>query len=304
MGCWCKCDVDEVEEVDDDELVAPHDDSVSGCKPRRLSNSTVFSGFFIIGGGIFFRWFGSGDGRIFSIKCTVGVDEEFERDVRVESLIIVDCINGLLLLLLFWIAWWIGELFDDDEDFVDWCSWRLLSIDFVVGGVTSPLDIGKLSTRSGASVSCICSSCCWWWWWWLLLVDDIERKHCAWHSSTVRIPDRTSRKAVSISIICCSFVDVKRDDDDVDDLECERFVFNCGIGGLDGKTSYIERCEGFGWLEWLVFSYVFSCDSSDSTSSSTISSSSSISESTSTISVSLAASRRRSSTSDKSDDGR
>jgi hypothetical protein len=52
-----KC-VNEEEEVDDDddELAALHDDdSVVGCKPRRFINSRVFLGFFIIGGGIFFR---------------------------------------------------------------------------------------------------------------------------------------------------------------------------------------------------------------------------------------------------------
>lgn len=218
-----------MEEEPDDELVAPHDDSVDGCKPRRLSNSIVFSGFFIIGGGIFLRWVGSGDGRIFSIKCAV-VDEEFERDVRVESLANVTCANELLL---FCVDWWIGELFDEDEDLIDCCSFRLLSIDFVDGGVISPLDIGKLSTRSGASVSFWDDerSSCW------FVVDGIVRKHCAWHSSTVRIPDKTSRNAVSISIICCSFVDVKRDDDDVDDLEWQCSVFDWDIGGLGGRTS-------------------------------------------------------------------
>ena len=42
---------------------------------------------------------------------------------------------------------------DDEDDFDDGYSLRLSSRDFVVGGVISPLDIGKLRTRSGASVS-------------------------------------------------------------------------------------------------------------------------------------------------------
>jgi len=43
----------------------------------------------MIGGGIFFRLIGLGDGQIFSIKCTVFVDDEFERYVRVNLMILV-----------------------------------------------------------------------------------------------------------------------------------------------------------------------------------------------------------------------
>lgn len=61
-------DEEDAEEADDDELVAPHDESLGGAMPRRLRSSTVFSGFFMMGGGIFLRWVGSGDGRIFSMN--------------------------------------------------------------------------------------------------------------------------------------------------------------------------------------------------------------------------------------------
>jgi hypothetical protein len=44
---------------------------------------------------------------------------------------------------------------------------RCSSSDFDAGGVINPFDIGKLSTRSGASISC-----------WVF-EDDMERKHCA-----------------------------------------------------------------------------------------------------------------------------
>ena len=47
-----------------------------------------------------------------------------------------------------------GELFDDDDDFDENGSPRLLlSSDFVAGGVTKPLEMGKFRTRSGASDS-------------------------------------------------------------------------------------------------------------------------------------------------------
>ncbi len=103
---------------------------------------------------------------------------------------------------------------------------RCSSSDFDAGGVINPFDIGKLSTRSGASISC-----------WVF-EDDMERKHWAWHSSTVRIPDNTSRNAVSISNICCSLVDVKRDDDD-DDRDDESWWSFVDIGGgeLGGRIS-------------------------------------------------------------------
>lgn len=178
-------------------------------KSRRFINCNVFSDFLIIGGGTVF--------------CRINFgDDEFERDDGVKSIMNVE--------------WAIGN-----EDF----DAKYSSNDFDVDIVDVRFDLGKLSTRSGSSMSCC--------------ILDEARKYCAWHSSTVWIPDKISRNAKSISMICWSSSDGGADELDVKTLwiECvgviETVSSCCSLSilneTLDNWWSTLEvvEIEAFNW---------------------------------------------------------